>query len=274
MRKIKIITDSTAYIEKEYMERENISIVPLNYVFGDEYKKEGFPGGFDEFFNKLESTNLFPTTSQPSTGEFLDAFNEALEDHDEIIAILLSSKLSGTYNSAVLAKNMLEDKSITIIDSETSASNLRFLVEDAVNMSKEGKSSEEIETHINTKKANMHIYLTTDTLEYLSRGGRLSSIQSTLGNLLNVKPILALAGGELKLLEKIRGKKKAISSMVDKVPEGVQRIGICNILNEEEAEKLKARLQENFPKAIITIDELGPVIGAHLGPKALGICLY
>lgn len=256
------------------MEKENITIVPLNYVFGEESKKEESPGEFDSFFNKLQNTNLFPTTSQPSAGEFLDAFNEALEDYDEIIAILLSSKLSGTYNSAVLAKNMLEDKSITIIDSETAASNLRFLVEDAVNMAREGKSSKEIETHINTKKSNMHIYLTTETLEYLSRGGRLSTIQSTLGNLLNVKPILALTNGELKLLEKIRGKKKAISTMVDKIPSNVQRIGICNILNEEEAEKLKIALQEMFPKAIITIDELGPVIGAHLGPKALGICLY
>ena len=256
------------------MEKENIRIVPLNYVFGEESRKEEFPGEFAAFFNKLESTNLFPTTSQPSAGEFLDAFNEALEDHDEIIAILLSSKLSGTYNSAVLAKNILEDKSITIIDSETAASNLRFLVEDAVNMVKEGKTSKEIETHINTKKTNMQVFLTTETLEYLSRGGRLSTIQSTLGNLLNVKPILALTDGELKLLEKIRGKKKALSSMIDKIPANVQRIGICNILNEEEAGSLKISLQEMYPEAIITIDELGPVIGAHLGPKALGICLY
>lgn len=274
MKKIKIITDSTSYIDKAYMEKENITIVPLNYVFGEASKKEEFPGEFDEFFNKLESTNLFPTTSQPSAGEFLDAFNEALEDHDEIIAILLSSKLSGTYNSAVLAKNMLEDKSITIIDSQNSASNLRFLVEDAVNMSKAGKSSKEIETHINTKKANMHIYLTTETLEYLSRGGRLSSVQSTLGNLLNIKPILALSDGELKLLEKIRGKKKALSTMIDKIPQDVERIGICHILNQGEAESLKTTLEEMFPKALIEIDQLGPVIGAHLGPKALGICLY
>lgn len=274
MSKIKIITDSTSYIRKEYVDKENLSIVPLNYIFGEESGREGFPGEFNEFFEKLGSTKLFPTTSQPSAGEFLDAFNKALEDNDEIIAIVLSSKLSGTYNSAVLAKNMLEDKRITIIDTQTSASNLRFLVEDAVEMVKEGKTSKEIEEHINSKKMNMHIYLTTETLEYLSRGGRLSAIQSTVGNLLNIKPIIALKDGELKLLEKIRGKNKAISAIIDKIPSDVQKIGICHILNEEEAQKLKNILQERFTHAVVGIDELGPVVGSHLGPKTLGICFY
>lgn len=275
MSKIKIITDSTSYISKEYAKKENITIVPLNYVFGEETGKEGSPGEFYEFFEKLETTKLFPTTSQPSAGEFLDIFNRAFEEgYDEIIAILLSSKLSGTYNSAVLAKNILENKKITIIDSQNAASNLRFLVEDAIEMVKEGKSSEEIESHINNKKMEMYVYLTTETLEYLSRGGRLSSIQSTVGNLLNIKPIIELKHGELTLLEKIRGKNKAVSAIIDKVPDDVKRIGICHILNIEEAQKLKISLEERFPKAEVSIDELGSVIGSHLGPKAIGICFY
>lgn len=275
MSKIKIITDSTSYISKEYAEKENITIVPLNYVFGEENGKEGFPGEFDEYFEKLETTRLFPTTSQPSAGEFLDVFNMAFEDgYDEIIAILLSSKLSGTYNSAVLAKNILENKKITIIDSQNAASNLKFLVEDAVEMVKEGKLSEEIESYINTKKVEMYVYLTTETLEYLSRGGRLSALQSTVGNLLNIKPIIELKNGELTLLEKLRGKNKAISAIIDKVPNNVKRIGICHILNMEEAEKFKSILEEKFPEAQVSIDELGPVIGSHLGPKGIGICFY
>lgn len=275
MSKIKIITDSTAYITKEYAEKEKVNIVPLNYVFGEESGKEPYPGEFDEFYNKLENTKLFPSTSQPSAGEFLDTFNKAFEEgYDEIIAILLSSKLSGTFNSAMLAKNMLEDKSITIIDSQMSAANLKFLVEDAVEMIKEGKSSEEIQSQIDSKKLGMHVYLTTETLEYLSRGGRLSAVQATVGNLLNIKPIIELKNGELKLLEKLRGKNKALSAIVDKVPDDVQKIGICHVLDKDDAEKLKNILKEKFPQAIITIDELGPVIGAHLGPKGIGICFY
>lgn len=275
MSKIKIITDSTSYITKEYAEKENITVVPLSYVFDGISYKEGFKGEFDEFFQKLGSTKLFPTTSQPPAGEFVEAFENAFkDDYDEIVVILLSSKLSGTYNSAVLAQNMLENKSITIIDTLTSASNLRFLVEDAVEMVKEGKSSDEIKEFIEEKKNNMKVYLTADTLEYLSRGGRLSTFQSTVGNLLNIKPIIQLKEGELSLLEKTRGKNKAIEGTIEKVPEDVSKIAVCHALNIDEAKKVKGILEEKFPNALISLDDLGPVIGAHLGPKAIGICFY
>ncbi|MDR7870059.1 MAG: DegV family protein [Tissierellaceae bacterium] len=275
MSKIKIVTDSTSYIDKSYVTKENISVVPLNYVFDGESYVEGFKGEYDEFFKKLASTDLFPTTSQPPAGDFYEVFTDAFNDgYDEIIAILLSSKLSGTYNSAILAKNMLEDERITIIDSETSASNLRFLVEDAVNMAKDGKSREEIAKFIESKKKTMQIFLTTGTLEYLARGGRLSSLQSTLGNLLNIKPIIQLQDGKLELLEKVRGRNNALAKILSYINEDVQRIGVCHILNEDEAIKFKNKLKEKFPNAIITLDDLGPVVGAHLGPKTLGICFY
>lgn len=274
MSKIKIITDSTCYIAKDYVEKENLAIVPLNYVFDGVSNKEGFKGDFDEFFNKLKDTKLFPTTSQPSAGDFYETYVEALKDNDEIIAIVLSSKISGTYNSALLAKTMLGDKKITIIDSETSASNLRFLVEDAVQMAKDGKTTEEITSFINERKKSTYVFFTTDTLEYLSRGGRLSSVSATIGNLLSIKPILELKDGELGLVEKVRGSNRALSYMLDKIPEKAERIGICQIFNMEEAIKVKEEIQKRHPQIKVTIDELGPVVGAHLGPKALGLCIY
>lgn len=274
MNKIKIITDSTSYIEKDFVEKENLTVVPLSYLYNGEAYKEGFKGDFDEFYELLGSTKLFVTTSQPSAGDFYEAYEKALVEFDEIIVIVLSSKVSGTYNSAVLAKNMLEDKKITIIDSKTSASNLRFLVEDALQMVKEGYTSEEITKFVENRAGNMHIGLTTDTLEYLSRGGRLSGVQATVGNILNIKPIIELIDGELKLKEKVRGRNKALSIIIDKIPENVQKIGVCQILNKEEALKIKNQLEEKFPNAIITIDDLGPVIGSHMGPRTLGICYY
>lgn len=275
MSRIKIITDSTSYIKKEFADREGISIVELNYTFDGQIEKEGFPGEFQDFFDKLSSTKLFPTTSQPSTGEFLAEFEKAFDEgYDQVIAILLSSKLSGTYNSGILAKDMLEDERITIIDSMQAASNLRFLVEDALEMASVGRTMEEIAMHIEAKKQNMSIYVTVDTLEYLRRGGRLTGLQSTIGEVLKIKPIIQLHDGKLELLEKVRGKNKAIKTIMEKIPEDVQKISICHILNEEEAIKLEQNLKSRFDKVEISIDELGPVVGCHLGPKAIGICFY
>jgi DegV family protein with EDD domain len=275
MKKIKIITDSTSYITKEYARENRISIVPLNYTFNEITKKEGFPGEFDEFFNELSSSKLFPTTSQPAVGDFIAEFEKAFsEGYDEIIAILLSSKLSGTYNSGVLAKNMLEDERITIIDSLQAASNLRFLVADALSMVEEGKDRKEIVNYIERKKSSMNIYFTVDTLEYLRRGGRLTSIEAAIGSVLNIKPIIELKEGELKLLERVRGKNKAVKGIIDKVYEEVKKISVCHVLNEEEALKMMKGLKDRFPKAVISIDEVGPVIGCHLGPKGMGICFY
>ncbi len=275
MASIKIITDTTSYISKDFAEKMDLSIVPLNYIFDGKTEKEGFPGEFDEFYEKLQGTKLFPTTSQPAAADFLAEYKKAFDQgYDEIIAILLSSKLSGTYNSAVLAKNILEDERITIIDSKQAASNLRFLVEDALKMAASGKTKGEIVEYIERKKNSMDVYLTVDTLEYLRRGGRLTGIQSAIGEVLNIKPIIQLKDGELKLLEKVRGKNKAINTIRSKMPDSIEKIGICHILNEKEALKLEEDLQDRFPKAKISIDVLGPVIGCHLGPKAMGICFY
>lgn len=275
MKKIKIITDSTAYITKEYAAENHISIVPLNYYFDDEIEKEGFPGEFQEFFQNIENSKLFPTTSQPSTGDFLEEFKNAFDEgYEAIIAILLSSKLSGTYNSAILAKNILEDERISIVDSLQSASNLRFLVEDAIKMNKDGKTIERIVEFVENKKNKMYVYLTVESLEYLKRGGRLSSFQSMVGSVLNIKPIIELKDGVLNSLEKVKGKKKALNAMIDRIPLETEKISICHVLNAEEALKLKKILNVKFPRTEISIDELGPVIGCHLGPGGIGICFY
>lgn len=274
MSKIKIITDSTSYLSKEYANEKDITVVPLKYIFGDESYVEGFRGEFDEFFNKLETSKLFPTTSQPSAGEFYNAYVEAFENYDEIIVILLSSKISGTYSSAVTAKNMLEDKKISIIDSETAVSNLKILVEDAYNMAQDGFTSEDIVEYIENKKMKMKVFLTTGTLEFLARGGRLSNVQSTLGNLLSIKPILELKDGEIGLIEKVRGNNKVLSTLLSKIPDDVKKINICHISNLEAADSVYNTLIEKYPDAVIEIDEIGPVIGAHLGPLTLGILFH
>ncbi|SDZ06583.1 EDD domain protein, DegV family [Proteiniborus ethanoligenes] len=272
MSRIKIITDSTAYVTKEYANKNRVEIVPLSVNFCGEINKEGFPGEFNEFYEKLVNTKEFPTTSQPSTGDFIEAYKKAFETGDEIIVLTISSELSGTYNSARLGADMLETDKITVIDSKTSAGNLKLLVEKAVLLVEQGFRRAEIEKEILIQIKNMSINLTVDTLEYLKRGGRLSNATAFIGTLLNIKPVIGLINGKLEPIGKERGKKRAMEAIISMVPENVKIISIAHVQNIKEAEAYKAQLEKKFTNAIITIDELGPVIGSHIGPKAIGLC--
>jgi DegV family protein with EDD domain len=269
---VQIVTDSTAYFSKEYAEQNHIRIVPLSVTFSGTTGDEGFPGEFEEFYHRLETSRDFPTTSQPSIAAFASVYEEILAEGSEIITIVISEKLSGTYNSASAAAAMTAPHRISVIDSETSVANLKLLVEIARSMAEKGRCRSDIAAAIEREKKRMSINLTADTLEYLRRGGRLSSAQAVIGSLLNVKPILGLVDGKLEAAAKVRGKSKALEYMIDKVPENAVHITICHILNLEEAHLMREKLQEKFPHVKVDIDEIGPVIGSHLGPKAMGIC--
>lgn len=272
MQRVRIVTDSTAYITKEYLKENEIYSVPLSVIFQGTVTNEGFPGEFDSFYEELKASQDFPTTSQPSIQAFYNVFKPAIDNNEEVISIVLSAKLSGTYNSAMAAAQMCETDKIAVIDSETCGPNLKVLVEMANQLSKEGKSKEEIVDFINLQKKRTGINLTVGTLEYLKRGGRLSTTQAFIGTLLNIKPIIALIDGKLEPIDKVRGKSKAIEAMISNIPHEVEKINICQIQNMDEAEEVKGILHARFPKAQITLNELGPVVGSHLGPKALGIC--
>lgn len=268
---IQIVTDSTAYIEKPDMEKFGIKVVPLSVNFEDTVSDEGFPGEFDDFFQRLSVSQHFPTTSQPSAGAFAAVYKKALEEGKEIITITISSQLSGTYNSAITAASMVDQSKVSVIDSETTAANLKELVMMAVDLAAEGITREEIVNRIEAQKKRMGINLTVGTLEYLKKGGRLSNTGALIGNLLNIKPIIALVEGKLVPVGKVRGRKNAIEKISEGIPEDVKTINICHIFALDEATEIKEHLNNKYPNATINVEVLGPVIGAHLGPKALGV---
>lgn len=272
MSSIQIVTDSTSYISRKYVEENNIEVVPLSINFLGDTCIEGFPGEFESFFTKLKKADDFPKTSQPPIGDFVNVFEKAINEGKEVITIVISSKLSGTYETALAAANIVSPEKITVIDSETSVSNLRVLVELAVKLANSGKPKEEIQSAINDAKKKMGIRLTVGTLEYLKKGGRLSGAQALIGTVLNIKPIIGLIDGKLIPIDKVRGKNKALRSMLKDIPNDVKKISICHILNMDEAKKVKEMLEKEYKGIEISIDELGPVIGSHLGPGALGIC--
>lgn len=269
--KIQIVTDSTAYLTKEEIEIYDIKVVELQVTFEGEERPEGHPGDFDDFFKKLETSKDFPTTSQPSPGAFAEVYERAIDEGKEVLAITLSSRLSGTYNSAVLGADMVDSEKITVIDSLSSAGNLKHMVIKAQKMASEGKTRMEISEYVEGQKKRMGICLTVETLDYLEKGGRLSSAQALIGSILNVRPIIKLEEGVLDSVGKVRGKRNAIKAMIKNVPENVKNIYIPHVMNELEAEEIKKELEEKFPKAEIELTVLGPVIGAHLGPKGIGV---
>jgi len=272
MGKIQLVTDSTAYFTKEDAARLDIKVVPLSVTFSGETKDEGFPGEFEDFYNKLQTSTDFPSTSQPSIEAFAKVYEEILAEGNEAITLVISAKLSGTYNSASVAAEHTAPDKISVIDSETSVANLKLLVLRAIDLAKAGYSRLEIVNMLEEEKKKATISLTVDTLEYLRRGGRLSSAQAIIGSLLNVKPVIALIDGSLQPVGKVRGKNKALEFMYGRIPEHAKHITVCHILNEDEAEKIREELQRRFRNARVTVDVIGPVIGSHLGPKAIGIC--
>lgn len=272
MSRIQIVTDSTAYFSREEAQRLRIRVVPLSVTFSGVTKDEGFPGEFQDFYRQLETSDDFPTTSQPSISAFSEVFEEAIAEGKEIITIVISKELSGTYNSASAAAAEIAPDKITVIDSETTVANLKSLVKQAHEMAEKGKSRKEIVEAIEKQKKRMHVNLTVSTLEYLRRGGRLTMAQAAIGNILNVKPIIGLINGRLQPITKVRGSSKAYQYLVDKVPDDSVEISILHVLNSEVAEQLQMKLKEKFPHIPVTIEEIGPVIGSHLGPGAVGVC--
>lgn len=271
MNDIQIVVDSTSYLTKEYIDKHNIEVAYLSVELDEKIEREGIVGGFTDFFYRFENSENFPKTSQPPVGEFTECYRRALERGKQIIAITFSSKLSGTYASAKLAADMFEDKTIVVIDSQTAVGNYRAIVDKTVELSKQGSSIDEIVKEIEKIQNNMSVSLTVESLDYLKRGGRLTNMQAMVGTLLNIKPIIGLIDGQLVATDKVRGKKKALEFMISKIPQDVKTISIEHVENRSEAEKIKINLDGKFPSAEVVINEIGPVIGSHIGPKAIGI---
>lgn len=274
MAKIKIITDSTAYITKETAKDYDIGIVQLNYEMDGVSYKEGFPGTYRDYFEKLKNSNSFPKTSQPSAGDMIKIYEDILKEYDEIIVLILSSKLSGSFNSASLAANMLETDRITVIDSLSTVANLKDMVLLAADLAKNGADRNVIKEEILKYRENVGISFTVETLDYLQKGGRLSATKAKLGNVLKLKPVLKMEDGELVLAKTVRGTKRALNYMINLIPKESKKVSVVYVVENEDVEKYAQMVREHCPNAEVDIAEIGPIIGSHIGPNAFGFCYY
>lgn len=273
---IRIVTDSVSDIPKDLINDLEIEVLPLTVNFENKSYRDGIDLSAEEFFTQMAKNPKLPTTSQVTPGEFLNVFKEMTSRGDEVIAILMSSKLSGTYNSAMMAKNMLGDVEIDIIDSKGVTLGYGLLVIEGARMAKSGYTRKEIIDRITYMQEKLEYKFIVDTLENLYKGGRLNAAEAFMGKLLNIKPILTVKDGGLVLEDKVRGRKKAMKWLVDWLKDhnidlSNQTIGVNHSNDEAYALELIDVIRENFEVKEIILSKTGCVVSTHAGQGAVAM---
>lgn len=272
--KTAVVTDSTAYIPKEVREKYNIHMIPLTVILGSEVYEEEKELTASEFYEAVKKMDL-PTTSQPPIGKFVELFEELSENYDEVISVHLSSGISGTYQGAISAGDMVEGIEVFAFDTEVSCMVQGFYAIEAAKLAQQGKSAAEIMPVLNELKKTSNAYFMVDDLSNLQRGGRLSSAQAIIGSLLQVKPLLHFKDKLIVPFEKIRTKKRAMKRIVELLREETNGdsyyAAIIHANREEEAKEWKAELEQEFPNIEFSLSYFGAVIGTHLGEGSMGL---
>lgn len=273
--KTAVVTDSTAYISKDIQEQFHINMIPLSVIFGNETYQEEIELGADDFYRLVQERDL-PTTSQPPIGKFVELFERLSKEYDAVVCIHLSSGISGTYQGAVAAGEMVDGIEIYAFDSEISCMVQGFYVLEAAKMALAGSGPEEIVTRLEEMKEFVQAYFMVDDLSHLQRGGRLSSAQALIGSLLQVKPLLHFDNKQIVPFEKIRTRKRALRRKAELLREAVSdgdsyEAVIIHANREAEALEWKAELEQEFPNVEFKISYFGAVIGTHLGEGAMGL---
>jgi len=272
--KIKIVTDSTSDIPPARAEELGVAVVPLNVRFGDTCFKDRVDLDSEAFFRMLKENHEPPATSLPSPGDFLEVYSRYASGYDTIISIHISSKLSGTFQSAGNAASALENADLVTIDSGQVASALRLIVTRAARAAAGGTGREELLGMIRDDCGKADIFFVVDTLDYLERGGRIGKAGHMLGSMLNIKPILTVKDGAIETAAKVRTKKKAFGKVMELIagrpgPPRIAAVGhACCPL---EAEQVAGMITGVYPELEVIISEIGPAIGAHSGPGCIEI---
>jgi len=279
MRKVKIVTDSTAYLEVSMVKRLGITVIPLTVRLDDETFQEGVDITAEEFFQKLARSSAMPMALPPSVGDFLAVYTELSKTTDQIMSIHLSSKLSETCDrAAVAAQAFLGRCEIAVVDSLTTSLGLGILATAAAQAAAQGQSLEEIEFLIRGMIPRIYIAFLAGTLKYLERDGRIGQAQALLGAMLNIKPFLTIEDGEIIPLEKVRDSEGAVDKLFEFVGEfsQIEQMAIIQSTPDpiEETKMLIERLEVIFPKVKPPILVYGPVLACHVGPDGLGVVVY
>ena len=280
MSRIAIVTDSTSDIPKDMVKEHQITSVPLSVIFGEEtFLDDGIQITIEEFYKKLRSEEKLPTTTQPTPRDFVDVYKDLLKDHDRVVSIHISKKMSGTINSAEMAKQQMPDAPIEIIDSEFTHMPLGFLVLEAAKVANAGGSNSAIKSTIDGLRNRMNELFVPSTLEYLKKGGRIGKAKGLIASLLEIKPILTLHDGEVSQFKTARRWNQAKTEIIDSMETLINdplklTVSVGDSDTEEDGTEMYDRIKEKFnPKKIFRVN-IGAVVGTHLGPGGIAVSFY
>ena len=270
-----MVTDSTADIAPELVTELGIYVVPLKVIFGEDEFVDGVTIQAPEFYKKLESSDVFPTTSQPSPGEFVEKYEEIGVGVDGIVSIHISSKLSGTYDSAIQASEEMADDGpeIRVIDGKSASMGTGLTVLAAARAAREGASLDEVTALAEDLVSRTHVLFLLDTLEYLKRGGRIGTAAAFIGTLLKFHPLLGLVDGEVAPIARPRSKQKGVTALLSrfKAAGGVEQAAIIVANDQTTANDLASQVASMTGLDVPPSTTIGPVIGAHAGPGLVGV---
>ncbi len=268
-RKFAVVTDSTADLPDEWRDRYGIQVVPLKVIFGTETFRDRVDMTDDEFFRRLAASTTLPTTSAPSPGEFAEVYRRLAEDHDGCVSIHIGAQLSATGEAARVGAQAVEGFRVEVIDSQTVTMPIAFLCQVAA----ECETLDAAVAAVEARVPKCRVLALLDTLRYLEMGGRLNRAQAMIGTMLDLKPLLLVADREIKPVERVRTRSRAIPRMVDyfrnELP--VEHVAVMHAQAADEAEVIAAGLRRELPGQELVIGRIGCVLGVHTGPKALGI---
>lgn len=277
---VKVLTDSTSYINKNILSDLEIKTVSLNVIFGSESFKETDIDN-KEFYKMIKDKGI-PTSAQPAINEVYDEIKKIVETGDELLCIFLSSDMSGTFSTAHMVREMIledyRDAKIEILDSRSNCMQTGFATIVAARAAKEGKTLEDVKEVAENNIRRSRFLFIPENLDYLKKGGRIGGAGALIGNLLKIIPILTVKDGKTTVLTKVRTKKNAVQAMVDKMLKDINEFGLGEIVVHhincyDEAEALSNMIKEKLNVDVV-ICEIGPVIGIHVGPGAIGIAYY
>jgi DegV family protein with EDD domain len=268
-RSFAVVTDSTADLPDEWRDRYRIEIVPLKVLFGQETFRDRVDMTDEQFFARLAASTALPTTSAPSPGEFADVYGRLARDHDGCISIHIGEQLSATAEAARVGAAAVEGFKVNVIDSQTVSMPIAFLCRIAA----ECATLDEATAAVQERVPKSRVLALLDTLRYVEMGGRVSRAQAMIGTMLDLKPLLLVANREIKSVDRVRTRSRAIPRMVEffRTEMPVETLAVMHAQAPDEAEQIASQLRKELPDMEVPVGQIGCVLGTHTGPRALGL---